>query len=813
MSGQVPAPWTGAQGVPGYGPGTAPSGYPMPPQQEGIDLRRIWGIFRRYWMLIVLVTGLAGAGGWFLTDYLTPIYEARATLRINDRESGVAGLDMLNELRGQGSEVNTELQVLQSRQLAQSITEQLALRVTVREPRRMPRSTLFSHVAVDPAVDSSSITITITDDRVTATDGRRQVTGHVGDTLQLHGIRFALTGAAIRQPVIRLSVRPLTAATTATIDALHVDRPSRDANILAIRFQHSDPHVAEQVPNLLLETFLLRRAGTRRTGATSTVAFLGAQLDTLSEELRLAEDSLRIFREKNEVVALQDQASVSVGKLAELQAERDAASSELAAVDTLMNRVVGAAGTPAGSFRRLLAFPTLLRNNTASTLLTTLTTLETERGRLLATRTMKDPDVMALTEQITGLETQVRTLVSTYADGLRQQVAAFDRTLVQSGRALNSIPAKEVSLARLMRNTSVLSELSTLLQTKLKEAQIAQAVDDPSALIVDHAAFPEHPVSPRRLVNVGIALILGLMLGLGAVFVRELFDTRIHSREDLQRMAPVPVLGVIPHFRPDRAAIGGRRRAAAPSPEGGAIAATSLVALANPGGVVLEAYRALRTNLAFALAEQPPKVVVVTSPTPGDGKSTTTANLAASLAQQKLRVLVIDADMRRGALHRTLGGVRGPGLSELLTGRADVAGVLQSLSFGAIGRIDLISTGTVPPNPAELLASPRLIDLLEALEPQYDTILIDSPPVTNVSDAMILAPHADGLLLVARGNKTERGAVRFAMEQLGTVRAKVMGTILNDFDIGRAEAYGGYYRYYGGAGYSSVSESQDNDAA
>ncbi len=791
-------------------------GYPQAAEPEGLNIWAVIGVMKRRWYVILLSMILAGAGGWLITGWMTPVYESSATLRINDRESGVASLDMLNQLSGQGSEVNTEMEVLKSRQLADSVAQELQLRLTVREPRQSPRSALLSFIDVSASADTGEIMVTTTGSRLALQHGTHRIEAAVGDTVSLDGVRLAFTAAALRQPQIVLGVHPFAAATSYLVSSLKITRPSREANIISVRYHHSDPQLVEAVPNRLLEIFLVRRAGTRKSGATSTVAFLQNQLDTLSEELRLAEDTLRAFRESNKVVSLEQQASVSVGKLAELKAERDATASELAAIDTLLTKVTATASNTGSSsdFRRLLAFPTLLRNNTASTLLTSLTTLESERGRLLATRTMKDPDVIVLSEQISGLESQVRTLVNTYADGLRQQVAAYDRTLSESGAQLNTIPAKEVALARMVRNTTVLGDLSTLLQTKLKEAQISEAVNDPSAQVVDRAIRPERPVSPRKGLNLAIATMLGMIIGLAGIFGKELLDTKVHSREDLQKVAPVPVLGVIPHFRQERRrAVGRLRRTPLPAPNGGAIAATSLAALENPNGTVLEAYRSLRTNLAFALADHPPKVIVITSPTPSDGKSTTTANLAASLAQQKLRVLVVDADMRRGALHRTLGGVRGPGLSEILTGRSTVAHVVQPLSFGPIGRIDLISTGTVPPNPAELLASPRLVDFLESVEGSYDTILIDSPPVANVSDALIIAPHADGLLLVARGNKTERGAIRFAMEQLNNVRAKVMGTVLNDFDIGRAEAYGGKYSYYGGAGYGSVADDEVSNAA
>lgn len=778
--------------------------YPPPPEGDNaeLDLRRIVDVLRRYWLLLLGLILLGGAAAWLITDQMTPRYEATAVLRIDEKQSGMAGLDILRDLQGGGSEVNTEMEVLRSRVLAGVVADSLQLRLSLRAPRQVARSTVLAWAQVEPAADTGTISVTQEAGRFYANWNGTTASGKAGDTLRLGPVALALTPAAELWPEIRLQVSSINAAIEATQKTFRVSRPSREANILQVRFTHTDPLLAERAPNLLIRTFLSQRAGTRRTGATSTVSFLRAQLDTLSAELRQSEDSLRSFREANEVVSLQQQAMVSVGKVAEMQAERDGIHAELSALESVIQ---SSGQDSAGSARRYLAFPTLLRNNTVSTLLTSLSTLEAERGRLLASRTMRDPDVVVLTEQIDALDRQVRGLVNTYADGLRLQRDALDQTLKASGADLTKVPAKEITLARLTRNTSVLSELSVLLQTKLKEAEIAQAVDDPSARMIDPAIRPEHAVFPRRALNLALGVMLGLLSGLGYIWLRETMDTRIHTREDLQKLAPLPMLGVIPHFTNQRWSVSGRRRAALTSGSAATDPSTALVALAQPNGAVLEAYRSLRTNLSFALADGAPKLVAVTSPTPGDGKSTTISNLAASLAQQKQRVLVVDGDMRRGVQHRILGGNRIPGLSELLTGRTTAEEAIQKLSFEGVGRIDLISTGTIPPNPAELLSSPRLVDLLELLENTYDSILIDTPPIANVTDVTIIAPHVDGVVLVARGNKTEKGAVRFAMEQLLTVRAKVMGTILNDFDTGRMSAYG-TYGYYGGAGYASTTE-------
>lgn len=780
------------------------SGYPPPVEDDTIDLRRVWGIVRRNGGILLGCVVLAVAAAIWLTQRAVPAYEATASLRITEEEGMVPGLDLLREMGGAGNEVNTELEVLRSRTLAGVVVDRELLRTRITAPRKVLRDDVFT--ALDVADDAPAGIL-----RVEAREGGYRVITADGTTVEasplqpvtVDGVTLTLREDAAAHTPITLEVLQREEAITALGRALRITRPSRDANILVVRYRGEDPRLVEAVPNALVSAYVARRVGTRKTGARSTVDFLRGQIDTLQGELRIAEDSLQRFREREQVVSLDQQASVSVGKLAELQAARNQAAAELAAIEATLGqaRTASGPGSTGSPYRRLLAFPTLLSNPVISTLLESITTLENERATLLVRRTERDPDVVALSGQIASVESQIAGVVGTYTEGLRQQVVAFDQSLTTSGARLAEIPAKEVRLAQLARNAQVLTELSTLLQSRLKEAEIAQAVEDPSAQMVDRAERPTRPVAPRPALNLVLATLLGLLLGGTVAAGRELLDTKIHTREELQQASfGLPVLGVIPRFEAETIR---QVRATQPLRRRGD-KSTALVARESPQATVLEAYRALRTSLAFASAGSPPKIVLLTSPTPDDGKSTSTANLAASLAQQHQRVLVIDADMRRGAMHRTLGGTRTPGLSEIITGKVEPLDAIQSLAFEGVGRIDLIATGTVPPNPAELLGATRLPDLLELLEPRYDTILIDTPPVNVVADVLVVARHVDGVLLVARGGKTEKGAIRFALEQLATVRAPVLGTLLNDYDHRRASVYGGeYYRYHYGSGYES----------
>lgn len=759
-------------------------------------------MLRRGWRLIGACLVLAVAGGWLITDRMAPVYEAQSTLRIDD-ENAVPALEMLQTLGGTGkSEVATEMEVLRSRSLAREVVDLLGLRVALDRPSRTPRSAVVERAEVAADAPAAHYRFTraaaggylVTDDSTGAEVGHAEAGGPV----QLPGARVLLSAGAAELDQFTLAVAGRQAAIDDLLEALSVTRPNRDAAIVAVSYRGTDPALVRDVPNVLVESFVRRRLEVKKTGATSTVAFLRTQLDTIARQLRRAEDSLRAFRESAQIVSLETEAGAQVQNLAALQAQRQQVGSEYAALRAVVDEADLVAASPGAPspYRKLLAFPTLIRNPAASDLLTTLNRLDTERGELRQRRTLEDPDVQLLDRTIADLEAQVQAVVETYLAGLREQVTALDGALAGFGRRLEAIPAREVQYARLQRQTTVLSEIHTLLQTRLKESEIAQAVEDPTVRPVDLAYLPELPVAPRTSLNLLLAGLLGLMLGGAAAFGREWVDTAVHTREDVQLATGVPVLGVIPQIAGAAAPkYRFRRGETAAHQRELASRSMALVAGREPQGVVAEAYRALRTNLTFAHPERPPKTIVFTSPAPGDGKSTSVANLATTLAQQGIRVLVIDADLRRGFLHHVLGGNRGPGLSEILIGQAAPAELIQDVTVESGARLHLIATGALPPNPAELLGSDRLRQLLERLDPLYDVILVDTPPVNVVTDAAVVGVQSDGVVLVARAGKTGRDELRVAMEQLRNVRVGVLGAVVNGVDARRESAYGGRYAY------------------
>jgi capsular exopolysaccharide synthesis family protein len=750
-------------------------------------VRDAWHFLRRNaWItvggpLVVLAVALVAL------QVVRPVYDTGATLRIDEERSSVPVLEALRSLSS-GSEINTEMQVLRSRTLAEAVIDSLRLQVQLRSPRDISRDAIFA--AVDVRRDAPRRRYELRrqgNEYVLRSRGSEPVRVAIGEPLRLDGLVLTLGPGAAEHDRIVVRVARYEDELRRFRRTLAVSRPVRDADIVELRYSGTDRVLATAVPNVLADRFIALRAMERGAESQGTIAFLDDQVRIVREELTSAETSLQRFREEAGVISLEAEARAHVTGLGDMKAQRDAIAAEADAFESLLRRV--AATDPATepyAPRALLAFPSLFRVPAASALLTSLSEAEGQRSRLLERLQPDEPEVARLSQRIAELESQITAITRSYLSGLREQVTSLDRTLARFRGELQSVPAREVTYARLLRETSGLDEIYALLQMRLKEQEVVAAVQDNSVRVVDPAVPPHRPAFPNVPLTIVLSLMVGAVMGVGVAFLRDQLDTAVHTRDDLVAATRgAAVLAVIPRIRPlqtnGRPGVGAK-----PVSDD----AARLVG-AEPGHVAAEAYRALRTSIAFSRPGTPPRVLVVTSPTPGDGKSTSSANLALALAQQGHRCVLVDADLRRGALHDVLGAVREPGLSNLLLARVELADAAQRLDVGGV-ELDLIATGVLPPNPAELLGSESMRGLLGQLADLYEYVVVDGPPLNLVTDSALLGAMADGVILVARAGATDREALEFAAERLRAVRAPLLGTVLNDAGQGRERYYGSY---------------------
>jgi polysaccharide biosynthesis transport protein len=780
--------------------------------QSDDEMRRprdVWGVIRRNLALICGCVILAAGAAALSSMHRVPIYEAWTTLRIDEKQSGVPALDILQGLTS-GSEVSTEQEILASRSIAEDVADSLTLQFRLVRPAAS-REALFSDVAVARDAEYARYQLvreSATHFVVRDTAGKALAVAAPGQITRLPGLTFQLRPAAREQKAIAFEVVSLEDAVDELRGAIAVDRPNRDVSIVEVRYRGTDPALVRAVPNAVAARFIARRQAAKHEATQTTVVFLRDQSEKLAVQLRSAENALRAFREREGVVNLPEQARTQIGRVADLQAQRSALETERSALGRLMVTARSAASKQApgqpSPYRDMLAFPTLLRNQAASQLLASLTAVEDRRVELLSRRSASDPDVQLLTSRTADLEEQLRRISETYLQGLTDQIASIDATLAASEQRLGTVPSQEVRLARLTREAKGLEDIYAVVGSRLREAEIAVVVPDGAVRVIDPAVMPRSPVEPRPLRAVALALAVGLMFGTAAAFAREHLDKSVHSRRDVQTATGLRVLGLLPAMRPASGVAALARRAGLhfrwrdARRAGRAVMAQAAAVASREGsewGKAREAFNGLHAGLSFATAGPSGRMLIVASPLPGDGKTTVAVNLATTMARQGQKVLLVDGDMRRGMVHRALRLPRAPGLSDILLGASDLAGALRTVQIAPGRNLCVLVNGTPPHDPADVLGPTRLHGLLERTSSEFDWVIVDTPPLNIVVDAAVLSGTGAAVVLVARAGVTPAEALVYAVDQLRGARATVIGAVLNAIDK-REASYDSAYSYY-----------------
>jgi len=381
------------------------------------------------------------------------------------------------------------------------------------------------------------------------------------------------------------------------------------------------------------------------------------------------------------------------------------------------------------------------------------------------------------------------------------EAAAHEKTVREAleGQKGEAIKQKQygVEYANLKATVDSKREiLNKLMQRETETGSLSQLKNagTGNVWVVDAAEIPDHIFRPNKKMNILLSLFVGLGLGVGMAFFLEYLDNTIKSTADIEKYVQLPTLGTIPMVVSSalagETASGKRLRREPVSP------AVDLVTMRDPASAASEAYKTLRTSLLLSTADAPPKVIVVTSSEPQEGKTVTTLNTAITLTQSGKRVLLVDGDMRRPRLHKALGGGNGAGLSNYLSGNAPLEALIQETE---IPNLFLVSSGPIPPNPSELLASERFDLLLATLKSsdQFDHVLIDSPPLLSVADPVIMASKAGATILVVQCGRTARPVVVRGKQKLAQAKVNVLGVVLNDVDM----RHGDYYSYHYGSRY------------
>lgn len=801
---------------------------PNPPSAEDFDPLELLRILLRRWGWFLAGLGLALGGALVRFRTTVPVYEAKTSLRFDvaaSMSTPIPGVD-LQGMVGK-NELATEMVSIKSFALARDVVDALRLDVLVLQPVGTPRELLVGDLDTAPTAVAGTYVFTRTARgfSVVSPGGGPTEVGF-GSRMTIDGLSLRLLPEAARYPNLSLQVTSRAAAAERLRGAVTVTRPDRDASVLEVAFRSPDPSLARQVPDVLARRFIERQTRRRQSGSASTADFISQQLDTLDVQLATAEARLRDWRQRNRVVQPTVEAGSTVQQRAQYEALLSRTNEDINILDALFT---GKGSLPPSvrslpGYRRVLSSPLAGQTQAGSSILGSILRLEEQKAALLGSVTERDPQVQLINRTLADYERQGEQFVQNYLASKRAEAAAYERLLGTVGRMLAEVPERELELKTLERDVEVLSSLQLVLRQRLKESQIANASEIPTVEVLDAARPPRGPVEPQAMRFVLFGTALGVLAGALLAFVRDGIDRTIHTAAAVQEVTGAMMVGLIPSFRvrarrsrhwrglarwrwrgvlpAGGSSKGGAPRARTVALERASSQASALITVREPRHVSSEAYRTLRANLRLRQDAPALRVIAVASPSPGDGKSTTTANLAVVLALQGERVLIIDTDLRRGALHKLLGSTRKRGCAELLAAHGTIeeaAGdAVDRISIAGDVTVELIPAGKAPENPTELLGGERWRQLISWARHRYDAVLVDTPPVNMFADALVACAHVDGLLLVVRAGKSRDDEVEVAAAQVRAVQIPLVGVVLNDFDVERDGRYGNYryYRYY-----------------
>ncbi|MFQ5691670.1 MAG: GumC family protein [Nitrospinota bacterium] len=586
-----------------------------------------------------------------------------------------------------------------------------------------------------------------------------------------------------------------------------------DTNIMNITATSTDPKLAHRLANMVARVYQRQMALERNQETRESRQFIESQLKVVEARLRAAEDRVRDFQEAHRFFSVSGLANTVAGELRRLEAELTKRRKTLAATELVLKQLQGIKAVKGQTDERLF----IEARSPAARLNARLLDLQLKRDSLLLTFTEEHPEVIEVNRKIGDVLEEMENELKAELRVQRLQVEEIERQVQLARAKADQVPDIGVQFDRLRQQVEINGQVYSLLTSKLQEARIREAGLTSEVTIVRPAFEPSRPVNrPSIILNTIIGGIIGVVVGLVFAFLLETLDTSIGAIEDVEEFLGVPVVGIVPYTDPDALF----REYLSEHPEKTESFASEvfyrLVCHFMPRTPMAEAYRALRTNLEFLSLEKSGNTYVVTSSSPGEGKTNTVINLALAFSQAGKRTLLISADLRRPTIYRIFGIERDPGLTDVLLGNNEWRDVVRTVTDVMIGKFDMedilltpgldnlsiMTCGPLPPNPAELLNSPVMRTLLEEVSGAFDAVFLDTPPVLPVTDAAILGTMVHGTIMVYQVGQIARGALRRAKVMLDNVQAPVWGVVLNSL---RAEVspdlesyrYSASYYYYG----------------
>lgn len=723
---------------------------PMPSDDDTdfIDLKKIWhALWSRKWSiaaLVLVVTMLATLA----VMQMTPIYRASASMMIEGKGNQLVAFQQVYDNTGQLNEyLQTQLGLIASRGVAERVVRELNL---TEHPEFDPRQ------QSKPLIDISGMI--------------RSVRGMIlGEDLSS---REPLTQADILDNVTRQFMERV---------AVSVEGKSQ---LVTISVSMADRLTAAQAANAVANSYIEGQLEAQMEMSMTATTWMNARLAELRTSLQEAENRLQEFREQEGLVDVDGVGTVSANELSATGDRMIDARRQRAEAESQYRQVQAMQGQ---GWERIATVPAVLGHPLIQQFKSEQARARARVEELSRRYGERFPAMQAAQSDLAAATASLRAQVEQVVAGIErnyQLALANEQSLrasfEQNKEQIQDISRKEFRVRELQRDVESNRELYETFMNRLRETTATQDLSTTNARIVDRALPPPRPAAPNVRLLIALAVVLSLVAGIAIALISDFLNNTFKSAEDVEGNLNLPVLGIVPLLPKKQA--------------------KKVPHMFEKGDDLrfCEAIRTIRTSVMLADMSRPQKVIVITSSVPGEGKSSLAANMAFALSQLQ-RVLLIDADLRRPTLAKNFDFPVGtPGLANLIAGTAKVEDCIQTVD----SQLDMLTAGAVPPNPLELLASPRFAKFLERVKDRYDHILIDSPPTQAVSDSVLMSTYADSVIYVIKSEQTSITMAQKGVGQLLQSGASIVGVVLNHVDVKKAAKKGEYSGYYDHYGYS-----------
>jgi len=732
------------------------------------------------WFLGALILSMGAAYVYLL--FQPPVYKVQASMLVKDEKKGMAGESMMKELDifTSSKVVENEVEILKSFTLMDRVVTKLGLDVRYYEPTSTIKKEVYDESPIrlliekpTPQLYKEELEFTFLNASLVKLNGKVYPVNESIKTPYGQLRLFARKPLNSNLPALVTTVSGHTQAVERYLAKLTVEPTAKQSTVLAMSLEEAVPDKGEALLNQLIQEYNKEAIVDKNKEANNTLNFIEDRLALISGELSTVEKEVELYKSTQGITDLSSQAQSFLLTVKENDAQLNEVNVRLSALEDVERYVQKQAGEK-GVAPATLGFSDPILTG----LLTKASELELKREEVSRTMSTNNPLLQSLDSQLKTLKGSITENIQT----MRQQLSSNRNQLQSNNRRIEgmirTVPGKERALLNITRQQAIKNGLYTYLLQKREETALSAASTVSDSRTVDAARTGSNPVRPVKMTIFGLFAFLGLLVPVVAISAKDALNNRVLRRSDVEDATQTPILGEVVKSKQAMT--------------------DNLVFKPRMQSVIGEQIRAIRTNLQFMRSDsQRAQVLLFTSSISGEGKSFISLNLGASLALVGRKTVILEMDLRKPKLHKSLHMDNRAGLSNYLIGDATIDELVRPI----IGyeNYDIITAGPLPPNPSELLSSPRLAQLFDDLKERYDYILVDSPPIGLVTDSQLIAPFADATMFMVRHDHTPKNYIKMVDTLYREQRFQKLSIILNGVGEGESYYYNyGYGDYYGG---------------